>query len=309
VRVVVVGAGVSGLTAAQRLTTAGHDVLVFDKGRSSGGRCATRRIGTAVFDHGAQFFTVRSDTFEQMVHGWLAAGVAREWCRGFGDGDGHPRYCGVGGMTSITKHVANGLRVRYSSMAFSLSRTATGWRVYMDDGSHHDAERVVLTCPIPQSMALLANTEIEVPDALRTIEYDKTIAALVVVNGDSRVPAPGGVQQADETFSFIADNRQKGISPIGALTFHCSAAFSEEHWWYDATTTHDEVMRRARSWIGDATIVEHQPKRWRMATPRTTWPERCWSADGVTLAGDAFAGPKIEGAVLSGVAAAQCVVA
>jgi len=309
VRVVVVGAGVSGLTAAQRLTTAGHDVLVFDKGRSSGGRCATRRIGTAVFDHGAQFFTVRSDTFEQMVHGWLAAGVAREWCRGFGDGDGHPRYCGVGGMTSITKHLANGLRVRYSSMAFSLSRTATGWRVYMDDGSHHDAERVVLTCPIPQSMALLANTEIEVPDALRTIEYDKTIAALVVVNGDSRVPAPGGVQQADETFSFIADNRQKGISPIGALTFHCSAAFSEEHWWYDATTTHDEVMRRARSWIGDATIVEHQPKRWRMATPRTTWPERCWSADGVTLAGDAFAGPKIEGAVLSGVAAAQCVVA
>jgi len=309
VRVVVVGAGVSGLTAAQRLTTAGHDVLVFDKGRSSGGRCATRRIGTAVFDHGAQFFTVRSDTFEQMVHGWLAAGVAREWCRGFGDGDGHPRYCGVGGMTSITKHLANGLRVRYSSMAFSLSRTATGWRVYMDDGSHHDAERVLLTCPIPQSMALLANTEIQVPDALRTIEYDKTIAALVVVNGDSRVPAPGGVQQADETFSFIADNRQKGISPIGALTFHCSAAFSEEHWWYDATTTHDEVMRRARSWIGDATIVEHQPKRWRMATPRTTWPERCWSADGVTLAGDAFAGPKIEGAVLSGVAAAQCVVA
>ena len=46
-------------------------------------------------------------------------------------------------------------------------------------------------------------------------------------------------------------------------------------------------------------------KRWRMATPRTTWPERCWSKDGIVLAGDAFGGPRIEGAVLSGLAAAQ----
>ncbi|MFM7892499.1 MAG: NAD(P)/FAD-dependent oxidoreductase [Actinomycetota bacterium] len=306
-RVVVVGAGMSGLTAARRLVTAGHDVLVLDKARSSGGRCATRRIGAAVFDHGAQFFTVRSDTFEQMVRGWLTAGVAREWCRGFGDGDGHPRYCGVGGMTTITKHMANGLQVRYSSMVFSLSRTTQGWRVHLDDGSHHDADQVILTCPIPQSMALLVNTEIVVPDALRTIEYDKTIAALVVVDGDSHIPTPGGVQQPDETFSFIADNQQKGISSVGALTFHCAAGFSEEHWWHDATATHYEVMRRAQSWIGTATVVEHQPKRWRMATPRTTWPERCWSSDGITLAGDAFAGPKIEGAVLSGLAAAEYV--
>ncbi|MFM8906178.1 MAG: NAD/FAD-dependent oxidoreductase, partial [Actinomycetota bacterium] len=78
-------------------------------------------------------------------------------------------------------------------------------------------------------------------------------------------------------------------------------------WWHDATATLDEVMRRAQSWIGTATVVEHQPKRWRMATPRTTWPERCWSSDGITLAGDAFAGPKIEGAVLSGLAAAEYV--
>jgi predicted NAD/FAD-dependent oxidoreductase len=64
-------------------------------------------------------------------------------------------------------------------------------------------------------------------------------------------------------------------------------------------------MELARPWIGAARIVEHQPKRWRMATPRTTWPERCWSSDGVVLAGDAFGGPRVEGAVLSGLAAAR----
>jgi len=304
-RIVVVGAGISGLLAARRLVDAGESVIVLDKGRSSGGRCATRRVGSATFDHGAQFFTVRSDDFAALVHGWLAEGIAREWCRGFSEHDGHPRYCGAHGMTSITKRLAQGLDVRYSSMVFSLEQLATGWRVHLDDATFMDADRVVLTCPVPQSMALIVNTDLVVPDAIRTIEYDKTIAALVVVEGDTKVPEPGGIQNADETFSFIADNVRKGISGTGALTFHCSPSFSEEHWWTDTATIHEDVMRRAQAWIGDARVIEHQPKRWRMATPRTTWHERCWSSSGVTLAGDAFAGPKVEGAALSGLAAAQ----
>ena len=58
--------------------------------------------------------------------------------------------------------------------------------------------------------------------------------------------------------------------------------------------------------------VEHQVKRWRFATPRTIWPEPCWVASGtdpLALAGDAFAGPRVEGAVLSGLAAADALLA
>jgi len=308
-RVVVVGAGLAGLVAAREVQTAGHEVVVLDKSRSSGGRCATRRIGDAVLDHGAQFFTVRNDDFARINDEWLRNDITREWCRGFGAGDGHPRYCGTRGMTSISKHLATGLDVRYEQMAFNIERardaSSGGWCVHLDDATYHEAERVVVTCPVPQSMALLVNAGLSVPDAIRTIEYDKTIAALVVIDGDSNVPEPGGVQNGDTTFSFVADNRRKGVSPIGALTLHCNATFSETKWWADANETHAEVMELARPWIGSARVVEHQPKRWRMATPRTTWPERCWSSDGIVLAGDAFGGPRVEGAVLSGLAAAQ----
>lgn len=310
-RVVVVGAGLAGLVAAREIRNAGHEVVVLDKSRSSGGRCATRRIGDAVLDHGAQFFTVRSDDFARINATWLRDDVTREWCRGFGSGDGHPRYCGTRGMTGVSKHLEEGLDVRYGKMAFNIERAReakgrdAGWRVHLDDGTHHDADRVVVTCPVPQSMALLVNAGPSVPDAIRTIEYDKTIAALVVIDGDSNVPEPGGVQDGDATFSFVADNRRKGVSPLAALTLHCNAAFSEAKWWADPSETHAEVMELARRWIGPARVVEHQPKRWRMATPRTTWPERCWSSDGIVLAGDAFGGPRVEGAVLSGLAAAQ----
>ncbi|KAI8814198.1 hypothetical protein BJ742DRAFT_786782, partial [Cladochytrium replicatum] len=55
--VVVVGGGLSGLTAARQLLKDGHHAIVLDKGRSVGGRCATRRIGlpgAIAVDSGAQ---------------------------------------------------------------------------------------------------------------------------------------------------------------------------------------------------------------------------------------------------------------
>ena len=99
-RCLIIGAGIAGLLAARTLQERGLQVTVLDKGRGVGGRMATRRIGSAVFDHGAQFFTARDPRFQALVNSWLAAEVAAEWCRGFAgpegvrQDDGHPRYRG-----------------------------------------------------------------------------------------------------------------------------------------------------------------------------------------------------------------------
>ncbi|MBN1666669.1 MAG: NAD(P)-binding protein, partial [Anaerolineales bacterium] len=53
----ILGAGMSGLMAANRLQQAGVETLLLEKARGVGGRMATRRFGGGVFDHGAQFFT------------------------------------------------------------------------------------------------------------------------------------------------------------------------------------------------------------------------------------------------------------
>ena len=56
--VVVIGAGMSGIACARELHAAGVPVPLIDKGRSIGGRVATRQTTVAgksiTFDHGAQ---------------------------------------------------------------------------------------------------------------------------------------------------------------------------------------------------------------------------------------------------------------
>jgi hypothetical protein len=315
VRVVVVGAGIAGLMAARSLVDRGHDVTVFDRARSPGGRLATRRIAGARVDHGAQFFTVRSDEFAEHVERWRADGIVREWSRGFGDvPDGHPRYMAEGGMNALAKHVAATpehprLDVRCNSLVFAIHRHAGAgaeWEVTLDDASVTSCDALVVTCPLPQSYSLLVSTGVAVPDLLWRTDYERTLALLAVLDRPSAIAAPGGVQRA-APFQFVADNALKGVSDVPALTLHADAAWSSAHW----DCTNDEVAKEltelARRYLGDAQVTVCQVKRWRFATPAAIWPEECWSAeDGsrVVLAGDAFAGPKVEGAARSGLAAA-----
>jgi renalase len=309
-RVGIVGAGLAGLLAGRQLVAAGHDVVVFDKGRSPGGRLATRRIAGARFDHGAQFFTTRHERFAALVDQWMATGLVREWCRGFGTEDGFPRYVVAGGMNALAKHLAAGLDLHLNTLVFAVRpRTPAGWQVGFDDGAATAVDALVVTCPLPQAFSVLIDSGVELPDELRRTDYDRTLALLAVLDGPGAVPAPGGVQQADATFSFIGDNQAKGISERPALTFHANTAWSLAHWDDAHDATHGLLRDAAAPWFGDASILESQVKRWRFATPHATWPERCWlapvGARPVVLAGDAFDGPRVEGAALSGLGAAD----
>lgn len=314
-RIAVVGAGLAGLVAARRLSSE-HEVVVFDKGRSVGGRLATRRIGSARLDHGAQFFTARGDAFRRQVDDWVARDIARVWCHGFADTpDGHPRYCGTSGMNTLAKDLATGLDCLTSQLVFSCRPTEAGWDVVIDDGVVHEVDALVLTCPVPQSWALLVQAQLGVPDALFRREYHRTIGLLTVLDGPSAVPSPGGVQfdptDADAPFGFIGDNHAKGISPVPAVTFHATQPWSSDHWDDDTDSLRDLLLERARPWLGEASVTDAQVKKWRFAGPVEPWPDPCWVNEEhrVVLAGDLFAGPKVEGAFDSGVAAASAVAA
>jgi oxygen-dependent protoporphyrinogen oxidase len=54
-KIIVVGGGIAGLTAAWRLQRAGHEVNILEREGASGGRMRSERRGTFIVDRGAQF--------------------------------------------------------------------------------------------------------------------------------------------------------------------------------------------------------------------------------------------------------------
>jgi renalase len=314
VKVVIVGAGMSGLVAAAELVAAGAEVTVVDKGRSVGGRLATRRIGDARLDHGAQFFTARTPAFQRRIDDWDERGLVHVWNHGFeiAEGDGHPRYVATNGMNSLAKDLAVGLDVETSTMAFAVrpGDDDRRWQLVIDDGTARSADAIILTSPLPQTLALLLDSGAELENSPLRTDYHRTIGLLATLDGPSAVPAPGGVQDGDGVFSFVGDNQSKGVSPTPAVTFHASYEWSQEH-WNDDDQLLELLTAAAQQWLGESSIVEAQVKKWRLATPMTIWDDPTWStSDGtIVLAGDAFAGPKVEGAHNSGLAAAHSLLA
>ncbi len=329
-RVVIVGAGLSGLTAATTLQAVStparpNEILIVDKGRSTGGRLATRRIAGATLDHGAQFFTVRSEEFEAAVQGWIGDGVVAEWCRGFtkidGEFDGYPRYRVEGGMNPLAKHLAaqlqaGGAEIVTRRRANAIIPGADRWAVTYEAASREpdEADSIIATAPVPQTLDLLrSGATILAPTVAaeaEAISYHKVVAALVVLDRSPQFEAPGALQRPDHpVFTFVADNQAKGISDEPAVTFHVGHDLSAKLWDLDDDAVWSEIEAEVLATIGPATIAESQIKRWRYAGPVTPYPERSLLAaerpGPLILAGDAFGTSKVEGAFLSGLHAAQ----
>jgi len=310
---IILGAGLAGLTAARHLADVGHEVRIFDKGRGLGGRLATRRIGDARLDHGAQFFTTRGPAFTGLVADAVAAGVVEEWCRGFGEPDGYPRYRGSEGMTSLAKWMARGLDVRLDTRVDRIG-VADGLVTFTaaDGTVVARGDRAVVTAPIPQMLTLFDRGGLALPrsvdETLRSVRYFATLALLAVVEGEPNIDEPGGMQLDSGPFTFIADNLRKGISPVRALTFHAEHDYSLRRYDDDPAEVHAELSELATPWIGSASVVESQLKKWRYAGPVAPLPDPTvvieQGGTRIALAGDAFAGPKVEGAYNSGLAAA-----
>lgn len=324
--IIVVGAGLAGLVAAGALVAAGTDVVVVDEGAEPGGRLATRRIGPATLDAGAQFFTVRSARFAAMVDGWRADGLpVREWAHGFlraghvGDGpaaarpgtDGHARHAVDAGMSAIARRLASDLprgALRPGTRVRAITPSGDGWRVEVEPGRPLDAAAVVCTPPVPRSLALLAAVAQRVPPAVRQLRYEPCIALLAALDAPPAVPAPGGVQFTRGPVSWLADNAAKGVSATPAVTVHASGGWSADHAADGDEEVVDGLLDLVRPWLGAARPVAASLERWRHSRPLESYPERAVRVPGVpplVLAGDAFGCAKVEGAALSGLAAAD----
>lgn len=283
---------------------------------------ATRRFGEGTFDHGAQFFTVRGERFQKLVKGWIQAGAAEEWARGFADTegergeDGHPRYRGAEGMTSIPKHLADGLDVKTGERVVDVHLgEGGGWKVITENSMATSADALMLTAPVPQSLILAESDGYELPEEIKSqlqeISYDPCVALMATVSETGLVPKPGGMQIKGDRLDWIGDNQPKGISKTPSLTIHGGPTWSREHFEAPGEEVTKALLEMAGEYLGTdlaPKVVETSIARWRYSWVTNPYPEPYLLASEnppLLFCGDSFGQPKVEGASLSGLSAAD----
>jgi renalase len=318
----VIGAGLAGLIAAGHLQKKGCQVTLLEKSKGLGGRLATRRIGEAVFDHGAQFFSVHSMFFRILAEDMQDAGVIQPWSRGFLNAfrqesfDGYLRFRGTHGMTDVAKFLAENLHIALNEKVTQIEQLPGSWRVTCESGRVDEAEALLITAPLPQAMSLLEkNSNVVFADEkqhqrLTAVKYEPCITLMALLDGPTGIPEPGAIalNEPTEPIQWIADNRMKGISPVECVTVHATPHFSRKHYKGDK----DENARLL--WQAVQPFVKSQPTEihvhnWLYSQPAQTLIEpfaRLIQTPPLLLAGDAFGeGVKVEAAVNSGLAAAK----
>lgn len=305
--ILIVGAGLAGLAAASSLKHRGYDTLVIDKSRKIGGRLASKRIGRAQFDYGAQFMTAREPLFLSLMDECESRGLLKQWFSSRqGDKQIHPRWCGISAMTDIAEYLASSLQLRPGYQMAAIKRASNSWSAHICSGEIIKAKAVVLTQPVPQILDLLKDSGITLPvniaRRLTGIKYEKCLAVLATLNDRSKIGPPGGVKFTNGPISWLADNYLKGISQVPAVTIHGAPHFSEDHWHSDRQESGGLLVEAAKSLIG-AGISELHVHGWRYAKPVRVDQDRYLVISlmpPLILAGDAFGGPRVEGAAMSG---------
>ena len=286
----IVGAGLAGITAARRLNKQGRNqFLLVDKSKSVGGRLATRRVADGKADHGAQFFTVRTEELEEDVQDWLNKGWIRNWF-----GDDHPRYTAVDGMNKLAKQLSEGFTASLESKVTSIVEKEGAYEVSDDKGQVWKSEKVLLTMPIPQIVQLLKDSELSVqPSALKqlkSISFEPTYVGIFHFKTPTSLPEIGHIDQdLPDGVERVVDHQKKGISDEVIVSVYMTGDWSRRYFGEDYVMS--LMQDKLGSYLNWEDLESEQLKRWRYAQAKNVLRSSYLDLKGdatLVAAGDAF---------------------
>ena len=292
--VVVVGAGVCGLTIAQNLQERGRSVLLLDKGSRPGGRMASRPLGGRLLDPSVD--TVRSHD----------AKVTREVTRRT-----DARFAAeIGGYADWTFDAPAGDIAKRWAAGTTLRRTFITHLAMQNSGLIHvvphasgepfRGRAVVLTAPVPQSVQILRTSGFDVAPPLLEVAYDKRDVLLCLVDGAGDRSVGDRLASSSTYAGAIEMIRVRHRADAGQvwLEVFANPLWSEARWETDATFSQAALLTELIRLLPGVRVVESELKRWRYANAVRTVESpdtvpgapyyRSEDQPGVFVAGDGF---------------------
>jgi predicted NAD/FAD-dependent oxidoreductase len=227
--VIVVGAGIAGISCARVLAEARVPVRVLDRAGQPGGRMASAEHAGRPVDTGASYFTVSDDRFDRVVRDWQRRGLARPWTDAFEVYEdratrrsaGPLRWAAGPGLRALVQDLADAAELPVERAGVEL--VAGGRSGLTVDGE--PASAVVLAMPDPQAKAILQPALA----AERAGLYARFDPVLVLSAGwPERVWSrfDGMFVNGDERLSWIADDGSRRGDGAPVLVAHSTTSWA-----------------------------------------------------------------------------------
>jgi len=315
--IAILGAGISGLSAARELRSNGKTVKIFEKSRGVGGRMSTRYADQWEFDHGAQYFTIQNEDFRAEVEAAIASKAVAPWLsRGlYMNSDsvvsadrGGNRYVGTPRMNSLPKFWSKDLDIDLGRRVCRMEREK-GISLHFEDGTVESGfEAVISTLPPEQAKAVLPIADAE---RLNLLSKAHMHACFTLMIG---WPRPfnmdwDSLRVKDLPIDWISVNSAKPDRTVDVGTLVITSEPNWSDWHVDADHVWiKNVMLSAASSLTGLTLetAPHQVlHRWLYASNKSSPNVACLGEGDIILCGDWCQGGRVEGAWLSGRAAAR----
>ena len=327
--VIVIGAGMAGLTCAQQLKQAGLDVTIVEKSAGVGGRMATRRLQGTWVDHGAQLLSVKSDSFGRFVRKLQEKSLVQEWTRNVyqlsasglrppNADERHPRYCCPMGMTAIAKYLANEIPIVNNARIVDVSHNNIKWQLVTDRQEVLETSAIVSTIPAPQFLPIFEEVLAPAPSflqAVQSVKFAPSVTIMAGYNASNLVPVEWQAIRCvdDPILDWISydssKHPDKAVQPVFVLQSTAEFAkqsMEEPDLEIAGKPLLNQVGRLLEKWL--ASPEWWQVHRWRYALAEESLGVSCLSTSiplALVCAGDWCAGKNIEAAYHSGIAAAE----
>lgn len=220
-KIAVLGAGLSGLTLATELKD-DAEVTVFEKSHSVGGRMSTRTFGKYSFDHGAQYFSVKSNAFADFLKPFKDNNIVEKWNPNIVEigmnGEttpiiwNQPRYVASSGMRGLCEALAHGLNIELNRKITRVENSDDGnWLISEDGQSIGPYDWVITTAPSHQAAELLpARSSIQ--SALSAVQMKGCYALMLGFDHQLDIPWDAALRpaySAENAISWVAINSTK----------------------------------------------------------------------------------------------------
>lgn len=296
-RIAIVGAGVAGLSCADRLTACGLRVTLFDKGKRPGGRASTLVLDEGSWDFGAQYFTSRSSAFAEQVSRWVASGDATHWPSG-----GKDAVVGVPTMAAPLAAQACNYDARFNAQIKAIGRVGTQWHLIGPGITEGPYDGVIIAVPAEQAATLIGLHDLNMAKEAATVR--SVPCWTLMVGFDERLDGVADVLRPNGPIAWAARNNSKPGRPASECwVLQAEADWSTRNLERDAAEIASDLLKAFAKVVGtslpEPTFLKAH--RWRFALPRGGHGAAMWNATlRLGACGDWCSGPRIEAAWLSG---------